>query len=48
MGRSTSVSFEDAIVELVKGLDDQELNSVIAEAQYKFGREIPMQGPREN
>ena len=48
MGRSTSVSFEDAIVELVKGLDDQELNPVIAEAQYQFGQEIPTQGPREN
>ena len=48
MERDTSVAFNDAVMELVESLDDQELNSVIAEAQYQLGREIPMQGPREN
>lgn len=41
MERDTSVLFDDAVMELVKGLDDQELNSIIADAQYRFGREIP-------
>ena len=33
MGRNTSVPFGDAALELVKCLDDQELNSIIAEAE---------------
>jgi hypothetical protein len=40
MVRNTSVSFEDAVMELVKGLDDQELNSIIGEVESRFGREI--------
>jgi hypothetical protein len=47
MGRSTSVSFQDAIAELVKGLDAQELNSIIMEVESRFG-EISLLGPRGN
>ena len=31
--RNTSASFEDAVVEFVRDLDAQELNSIIAEAE---------------
>ena len=33
MVRNTSIPVDDAVIELVKGLDDQELNSIIAEAE---------------